>query len=196
MSAIAGLHNSPKRDLASVKLIGFPLLAALFCGHGADAGEPAGPQSSVVVAADTTAISYSRMIFGGFLEHFDNQIYGGIFEPGSPLADSKGFRRDVIAALRELKVPVIRWPGGCFVDSYAWRKGVGENRKPHGDYRWGVIEPNTFGTDEFIELCRTLGAEPYICHNGLSTVQENVDWVAYCNATEGRFAALPGPMVV
>jgi alpha-N-arabinofuranosidase len=92
--------------------------------------------------------------------------------------------------LKQLKVPVIRWPGGCFVDAYHWQKGVGKNRESYGDFRWGVIEPNTFGTDEFVELCRRLGAEPYICFNGLASPQENLDWVAYCNATEGEFAEL------
>ncbi len=133
---------------------------------------------------------YSRMIFGGFLEHFDSQIYGGIFEPGSPKADSAGFRLDVISALKELKVSVIRWPGGCFVDSYHWRKGIGKSRQPHGDFRWGVIEPNTFGTHEFVEFCRRVGALPYICQNGLASPEENVDWVNYCNATNGPMADL------
>lgn len=166
------------------------LLLALPGALHATGQSPVKPQAIVTINADAPSVVYSRMIFGGLLEHFDNQIYGGVFDPGSPLADKQGFRTDVIAALRELKVPVIRWPGGCFVDSYHWQKGVGKNRGASGDPRWGVIEPNTFGTDEFIELCRRLGAEPYICHNGLSTVQENVDWVAYCNATEGRFADL------
>jgi len=130
------------------------------------------------------------MIFGGFIEHFDNQIYGGVFEPGSPLADEKGFRLDVLQAIRELKTPVIRWPGGCFVDSYHWLKGVGPDREPYGDPRWGVIEPNTFGTHEFVELCRRVGAEPYICFNGLASPQENLDWVFYCNATDGALAEL------
>jgi alpha-N-arabinofuranosidase len=151
---------------------------------------PAPIQATIVINRDAPAKGYDPMIFGGFLEHFDNQIYGGVFEPGSPLADPQGFRRDVIAALKELKVPVIRWPGGCFVDSYHWRNGVGKTRKAHGDYRWGVSEPNTFGTHEFIALCRRLGAEPYICQNGLASVQEMADWVAYCNATEGGFADL------
>lgn len=109
------------------------------------------------------------MIFGGFLEHFDRQIYGGVFEPGSPLSDKNGFRTDVVAALKELKVPVVRWPGGCFVDAYHWQKGVGKKREPYGDFRWGVIESNSFGTDEFVELCRRIGAEPYICFNGLAS---------------------------
>jgi len=130
------------------------------------------------------------MIFGGFLEHFDNQVYGGIFEPGSPLADKMGFRSDVLKAIKTLKVPVIRWPGGCFVDSYHWQRGVGPIRQPYGDPRWGTLEPNSFGTHEFINFCRQVGAEPYICLNSLSAVQENVDWVAYCNATEGGFAEM------
>jgi alpha-N-arabinofuranosidase len=146
--------------------------------------------ATVTVGAAAEAKPYSPMIFGGFLEHFDHQVYGGVFEPGSTLSDARGFRKDVIAALKELKVPVIRWPGGCFVDAYHWRKGVGKKREPYGDFRWGVIEPNTFGTDEFVEFCRRIGAEPYICLNGLAPVQENLDWVAYCNATEGEFAEM------
>lgn len=146
--------------------------------------------ATISIDTETPARTYDRMIFGGFLEHFDNQIYGGVFDPGSPLADKQGFRTDVIAALKELKVPVIRWPGGCFVDAYHWQKGVGKNREPYGDFRWGVIEPNTFGTDEFVALCRKIEAEPYICFNGMTSPQENLDWIAYCNATEGKFAEL------
>jgi len=145
-------------------------------------------QAIVTIDTHVKAQPYSPMIFGGFLEHFGRQVYGGVFEPGSPLADKKGFRLDVIQALKELKVSVIRWPGGCFVDSYHWQKGVGNNRQSYGDPRWGVIESNTFGTHEFVELCRRVGAEPYICHNSFSSVQEMADWVAYCNATEGKFA--------
>jgi len=133
---------------------------------------------------------YDPMIFGGFIEHFHRQVYGGIFEPGSPLADKQGFRTDVIEVLKELKLPVIRWPGGCFVDGYHWMDGIGNNREPKDDIRWGVIEPNTFGTDEFVEFCHRLGAEPYICHNGLAEVQEMTDWLEYCNLTDGKFASL------
>ena len=150
------------------------------------------PAYNVTVEFDTRAPAkaYSRMIFGGFLEHFDNQIYGGVFEPGSTLSDKEGFRLDVIGAIRELRVPVIRWPGGCFVDSYHWRKGVGKVRQPYDDDRWGVIEPNTFGTHEFVALCRRLDAEPYICQNGLADIREMADWVAYCNATSGSYAEM------
>jgi alpha-N-arabinofuranosidase len=175
----------------TVRVIG----AAAFgicCGFAvADDGEAAGSnQATVVIRADTPATTYDPMIYGGFIEHLGRQIYGGFFEPGSPLADEAGFRLDVIEAIRELKVPVIRWPGGCFVDSYHWRKGVGEDRQPYEDDRWGVREPNTFGTHEFIELCRRIDAEPYICQNSLASIQEMADWVSYCNDTTGEFAEL------
>jgi alpha-N-arabinofuranosidase len=172
------------------------LASALLAGTALSAAAPAESPGELAhhatVAIDTRAPArpYNRMIFGGFLEHFDNQIYGGVFEPGSPLADEQGFRLDVIEALKELRMPVIRWPGGCFVDAYHWQKGVGPEREPYGDPRWGVIEPNTFGTHEFVELCRQIGAEPYICFNGLASPQENLDWVSYCNATDGEFAEL------
>jgi len=152
--------------------------------------EPASHQAFIVVDSDAPATPYDPMIFGGFIEHLGKQIYGGFFEPGSPLADKKGFRLDVIKAIKELRVPVVRWPGGCFVDSYHWQKGVGKNRQPYDDDRWGVRELNTFGTHEFVELCRRLGAEPYICQNSLASIQEMADWVAYCNAETGRFAEM------
>ena len=122
-------------------------------------------EATIVIHTDAPARKYDPMIFGGFIEHLGKQIYGGFFEPGSPLADEDGFRLDVIEAIKELKVPVVRWPGGCFVDSYHWKLGVGPNRQPYDDDRWGVREPNTFGTHEFIELCRRLEAEPCRQHN-------------------------------
>lgn len=171
--------------LAATGLLTVVLHAAVWAdGNQPPSSEPA----RIVVDPGVPARGYDRMIFGGFLEHFDDQVYGGVFDPGSPLADERGFRRDVIAALRELKVSVIRWPGGCFVDSYHWRNGVGKERTPHGDFRWGVIDPNTFGTHEFVEFCRRIGAEPYICLNGLAEPRENLDWVDYCNSTAGPLA--------
>ncbi len=149
---------------------------------------PEGHRATIVVDVEGPAVAHDPMVFGGFIEHLGKQIYGGFFEPGSPLADDAGFRLDVIEAIRELTVPVIRWPGGCFVDSYHWRKGVGADRQPYDDDRWGVREPNTFGTHEFIELCRRLGAEPYICQNSLADIGEMADWVGYCNDAEGPLA--------
>ena len=146
--------------------------------------EPMPEADYAEVTIDTRAplVAYSPMTFGGFIEHFDGQIYGGIFDPGSPLSDERGFRKDVIAALRELKLAVVRWPGGCFASGYHWRDGVGAARKPVADPVWGVTDPNTFGTDEFVEWCRRVGCRPYICTNaGNGTPEEMRDWVAYCN---------------
>ncbi len=132
----------------------------------------------------------SPFLYGQFLEHFHRQIYGGIFDPQSPFADEDGFRSDVLDALREIGVPIIRWPGGCFVSAYHWKTGVGNNRMPYFDKAWRVEEPNWFGTDEFVKYCRKLGAEPYICTNaGTGTPEEMSDWVEYCNLKhEGLFA--------
>ena len=165
-------------------------LSLVFCVSSCNTKQISSIQANVTIDIKSNPKPYDPMIFGGFLEHFGKQIYGGVYDPGSPLSDNEGFRTDVINALNELEVPIIRWPGGCFVDGYHWINGVGDNRQPTDDVRWGVIEPNTFGTHEFIELCRRLDAEPYICHNGLAEVKEMTDWVEYSNATEGKFASM------
>ena len=136
-------------------------------------------------------IEYSNMLFGQFIEHFHTQIYGGIFEPGSRFSDESGFRTDVIEALRELKVPIVRWPGGCFVSSYHWMDGIGKERYSVYDKAWQVEEPNTFGTDEFVAWCRKISAEPFICTNaGTGTPEEMSDWVEYCNLNFGKFGRM------
>ena len=179
-----------KYSLMPIAAVSVAILSGIAAAEPAP--RPVSDEARIVIPVDAPARQYDPMIFGGFIEHLGRQIYGGFFEPGSPLADSEGFRLDVIEAIRELKVPVIRWPGGCFVDSYHWKMGVGEVRQPYDDDRWGVREPNTFGTHEFIELCRRLEAEPYICQNSLASIQEMADWVAYCNDTTGEFAELRG----
>jgi alpha-N-arabinofuranosidase len=148
-------------------------------------------KAMLTIDMDTPSVAYSPMIFGGFLEHFDHQVYGGVFDPGSPLSDKRGFRRDVVAALKELKVTVVRWPGGCYASGYHWEAGVGRERRPTDDMAWGVVEPNTFGTDEFVELCRLLNWDPYICNNaGNGTVEEMKNWVEYCNGENGKYAQM------
>ncbi len=148
--------------------------------------------ATVAVDPQRGSKPYNRMIFGQFLEHFHRQVYGGVFDPGSPLADADGFRTDVIAALRELRVPVVRWPGGCFVSAYHWQDGVGLQRRTAYDKAWRVEEPNTFGTDEFVAWCRKIGAAPYICTNaGTGAPEEMSDWVEYCNLpAAGHWAKL------
>ncbi len=132
----------------------------------------------------------SPMIYGHFIEHFHRQIYGGIYDPCNSLSDDDGFRTDVINAMKRIKVPILRWPGGCFVSSYHWKDAVGSDRRPFFDKAWRVEDPNSFGTDEFIKMCRKIGCEPYICTNaGTGTAEEMSDWVEYCNLTdEGKYA--------
>jgi alpha-N-arabinofuranosidase len=132
------------------------------------------------------AVEYARGIFGHFIEHFHRQIYGGVFDPGSDLSDARGFRLDVLEALRELQVATVRWPGGCFASAYHWRDGIGPARQAVYDPAWRVSEPNTFGTDEFLAWCAELGAAPYICANaGTGTPQEMADWLEYANRPVG-----------
>ncbi len=128
-----------------------------------------------------------RNIFGGFAEHLGRCIYGGIYEPDSPHADEDGLRRDVLKALKRLGMPVIRYPGGNFVSGYRWRDGVGPNeeRQARMDLAWHDLEPNTFGTNEFVGFCRKLGSEPYLAVNcGDGDMREARDWLEYCNGTK------------
>jgi alpha-N-arabinofuranosidase len=127
-----------------------------------------------------------RNIFGGFAEHLGRCIYGGIYEPGSPLADADGFRTDVMEALRRLKMPLIRYPGGNFASGYRWRDGVGPagERPVRTELAWHDVETNRFGTNEFIDFCRKLKTEPYLVVNcGDGDMRESRDWVEYCNGT-------------
>ena len=147
-------------------------------------------QNSVSLNQDGKRTVYNPMIFGQFIEHFDNQVYGGIYDPGNPLSDEDGFRTDVIEALKEIKTPIVRWPGGCFVSTYHWVDGIGKERVPVYDKTWQAEDPNTFGTDEYIKWCRKVGCEPYICTNaGTGTAEEMSNWMEYCNLDhEGRYA--------
>jgi alpha-N-arabinofuranosidase len=167
------------------------LAAGVAAAQGVAAESPDRPDAVVTIDTAASSKPYSQMVFGGFIEHFDRQIYGGLFEPGSPLSDERGFRKDVIAAMKELKLSVVRWPGGCFASGYHWKDGVGKTRKPVADPVWGVTDNNTFGTDEFVEWCRLVGCEPYICTNaGNGTPEEMAQWVEYCNAAKGKYAEL------
>jgi alpha-N-arabinofuranosidase len=131
-----------------------------------------------------------RRIFGGFLEHLGRAVYEGVYEPGSPLADEEGFRRDVLDSLRELRMPVMRYPGGNFVSAYDWRDGVGprENRPARPDFAWRSIETNQFGVDEFMRWCKALGTEPMLAVNlGTGSAREAAALLEYCNLDHGTF---------
>ena len=130
----------------------------------------------------------SPFIFGGFLEHMGRSIYEGVYDPDSPLADERGLRTDVLAALAELELTTVRYPGGNFTSGYHWQDGVGpkELRPTVRELAWQSIETNQFGTDEFIELCRELNWKPMLSANlGTGTPEEARDWVEYCNAPSG-----------
>ncbi len=133
-----------------------------------------------------------RRILSGFTEHLGRCIYGGIFEEGSALSDEYGFRRDVLDAARALHMPLLRWPGGNFVSGYHWLDGVGprDQRPRRTDLAWFSEESNRFGTDEFMQYCRVLGSEPYLCVNmGTGTLDEAQAWVEYCNGTGNTYWA-------
>lgn len=131
-----------------------------------------------------------KEIYSNFSEHLGRCIYDGIYVgKDSPIPNIEGYRKDVIDAFKQIKLPVLRWPGGCFADEYHWMDGIGElsERKKIVNTNWGgVVEDNSFGTHEFMRLCELVGCEPYICGNvGSGTVEELAKWVEYitCDGT-------------
>ena len=140
--------------------------------------------TQAIINLDLPGATISRHLFGHFSEHLGRCVYGGIWVgPDSPTPNIRGLRRDVVEALRDLKIPNLRWPGGCFADDYHWRDGVGpqSNRPKMVNSHWGdVVEDNAFGTHEFMDLCELTGAQPYVCGNvGSGTVREMSEWVEY-----------------
>lgn len=141
---------------------------------------------ALTLDAGVSGVKIDRHIFGQFAEHLGSGIYGGIWVgKDSSIPNTRGIRNDVVAALKAIKVPVVRWPGGCFADEYHWRRGIGPNREAMMNANWGgVVEPNTFGTDEFMDFAGQLGADPYISVNvGSGTVGESAEWLEYMTAS-------------
>jgi alpha-L-arabinofuranosidase len=131
-------------------------------------------------------------IYGNFVEHLGRCVYGGIYDPGSPLSDDMGFRKDVMEAARALNVSIVRYPGGNFVSNYHWLDGVGpeEERVSRMELAWNVLETNQFGTNEFVEWSRRMGAEPFFTVNmGTGTIEEARRWLEYTNIKEGPYYA-------
>ena len=137
--------------------------------------------------ADLGKATISRHIYGHFSEHLGHCIYGGFYVgDNSKVNNVRGIRTDVVEALKAIKIPNLRWPGGCFADEYHWMDGIGpkEKRAKMINTHWGgVVEDNSFGTHEFFDLCEQLGAEPYICGNvGSGSVEEMSKWVEYISS--------------
>ena len=142
------------------------------------------PQARIKIDRERIVGEVSPRMFGNFAEHLGRCIYGGIYDPGNPLSDADGFRKDVMEAAKQLNVSLLRWPGGNFVSGYHWEDGIGPKgaRPVRRDDAWGGLETNQFGTDEFLQYCERTGMEPYICVNaGLGTIDEARHWVEYCN---------------
>jgi len=141
----------------------------------------------LVIHADKPGAQISRNIYGQFSEHLGRCIYDGIWVgEDSPIPNTRGIRNDVVEALKKIKVPLLRWPGGCFADEYHWMDGVGPRgqRASRINTTWGgVVENNQFGTHEFMDFCNQIGAAPYIGGNvGSGTVEELAEWVEYLTA--------------
>ena len=148
-------------------------------------------QNTIVLNADKGKDIIDKNIYGHFAEHLGHCIYGGFYvgDSNKTIPNKDGIRLDVIDALKKLKVPVLRWPGGCFADTYHWKDGVGPKKERPSmlNIWWGnVKEDNSFGTNEFLNMCELLGAEPYLSGNvGSGTPQEFSDWIKYTTHPNG-----------
>ncbi len=145
-------------------------------------------KTKIFADANLTVGEISPNLYGSFIEHLGRAVYEGIYEPNHPTADENGFRRDVIGLIRELGVPVVRYPGGNFLSGYDWRDGIGpkEKRPTRLDLAWFTTEPNEFGTDEFMKWCRVAGIEPMMAVNmGTGTIRDAAQLVEYCNHEGG-----------
>ena len=156
---------------------------------GAALQAPRSGTITVTLDASKTGPKIDRHIFGQFAEHLGKGIYEGVWVgPDSPIPNTRGIRTDVVAALKAIKVPNVRWPGGCFADEYHWRKGIGRpgSRPVTLNPNWGgVTEPNTFGTHEFLDFVDQIGAEAYLSVNvGSGTPAEAADWLEYLTASQ------------
>jgi alpha-N-arabinofuranosidase len=145
-------------------------------------------QNTLTLHVDQAETKINKEVYGHFAEHLGRCIYGGIYVgEDSPIPNTRGFRNDVINALKEMQIPLLRWPGGCFADTYHWKDGVGlrENRPSIVNTHWGgVTEDNSFGTHEFLDFCELIDAMPYININvGSGTVQEAAEWVEYVTSS-------------
>src|SRR6202167_3483855 len=191
--------SSRRRFLKQASTVGVAssavtLFPAIAHGLAAESSRQTAPSAVSAAAArvyvDTrrTIAPLDRNLFGSFLEHLGRAIYEGIYDPGSKLSDANGFRKDVLNEIRQLGVPIIRYPGGNFVSGYNWLDGVGppQNRPRTLDKAWDTIESNQFGTNEFLAWCRAVGTQPLMGLNlGTGTAEEAAALVEYCNVEKG-----------
>jgi alpha-L-arabinofuranosidase len=166
-----------------ITLIGWMILTGLMTGN-LMSQQPA----IIKIDLDRTIGEIDPNIYGAFVEPIRTVVYGTIYDPHSPLADENGFRKDFVQLVKELRIPVVRWPGGNFVSGYNWEDGIGpkDQRPARLDLAWHQIESNQMGTDEYVKLCGLIGAENFICINaGLGTLDDARHWIEYCNYEKG-----------
>lgn len=181
------LTTNRRRFLERAGIAGVALATEPWLGRVLKAETPS-TRARLVVDSTRQISQLDPRLFGSFLEHLGRAIYGGIYEPGSKLADSNGFRTDTLAEIKKLGVPIIRYPGGNFVSGYHWLDGVGprKDRPVVLDRAWNTIETNQFGTNDFITWAREVGTEPLLGLNfGTGTVEMAVALVEYCNVEKG-----------
>ncbi len=183
--------NSRRQFLHQAGTAALALPAGVLARHfvyAAPSPSAAADRVRVLVDARRVIAPLDRRLFGSFLENLGRAIYGGIFDPGSPLSDNRGYRKDVLGQIRELGVPIIRYPGGNFVSGYNWLDGVGPlaNRPRTLDKAWNAIQTNKFGTNEFMAWCKAAGTEPLMAVNlGTGTPEQAAALLEYCNVDGG-----------
>jgi alpha-N-arabinofuranosidase len=187
--------SCPRVFAAARNLLGAALFALLPALSPAQEANPALFKAEATLHADQPGSTINPNIYGQFAEHLGACIYGGIWVgEDSPIPNVRGIRKDVVDALKQISIPVLRWPGGCYADDYHWMDGIGpkDQRPKKVNTSWdNVIEDNAFGTAEFMDLCEQLGAQPLIAANvGSGTVHEMEQWVEYLNADKGPMAEL------
>ena len=146
----------------------------------------------IKIDIDRTIGEVTPLLYGNFVEHLGRCVYGGIYDPESPLSDEKGYRKDVFEAVQGLNVSITRYPGGNFVSNYHWKDGIGprKERPTRMELAWNRLETNQFGTNEFMDYAKMMGTEPYFAVNmGTGTIEEAQQWVEYTNVKEGPYYA-------
>jgi alpha-L-arabinofuranosidase len=182
------------RATATIALMASAPALAQTASAPAPVAEVQAEPGPLTIEADKPGATINRDIFGQFAEHLGTGIYGGVWVgKDSKIPNVRGVRSDVVGALKEIKVPVVRWPGGCFADEYHWRDAIGPaaKRKTTVNAVWaGAVEPNTFGTHEFMDFAEQIGSEAYVSINmGSGSVQEAAEWLEYMTAVPPASAA-------
>ncbi len=182
------MTESNRRDFVKAVLASSPALAAPTWLSSLGYAQSGSSTARVILNASRKRASLDPRLMGAFLEHLGRAVYGGVYDPDSPLADSDGFRTDVVGEMQELRCPIMRYPGGNFVSGYDWLHGVGpkKDRPTVLERAWNSIETNQFGTNEFVDWCRLVGTEPLLATNlGTGTPESSAALVEYCNVEKG-----------